>query len=72
MSVVARQSILKGHFVAQYAGEMISNAEADMRLAQYDSARSLIGHALLVCICIALPRLCKRADALRHAIHGMP
>ena len=63
-AVIARQHIRKGQFVAQYAGEMLSNTEADMRLAQYDKASDEIGHALLVPIC---PDCCYRHAAYSQA-----
>lgn len=47
MSVVARQDIAQGQFVAQYAGEMLTNLKADKRLADYDN-KTGFGHALLV------------------------
>lgn len=47
MSVVARQDIAQGQFVAQYAGEMLTNLKADERLADYDN-KTGVGHALLV------------------------
>ncbi|KAL0035176.1 hypothetical protein WJX79_004633 [Trebouxia sp. C0005] len=48
MSVIAGQNIDQGQFVAQYAGEMLTNIEADRRLAEYDATRAGVGHALLV------------------------
>lgn len=48
MAVMAAQQIDQGHFVAQYAGEMLTNKEADKRLAQYDRNCTGVGHALLV------------------------
>ena len=48
MSVIASQNIDQGQFVAQYAGEMLTNGEADRRLAEYDATRAGVGHALLV------------------------
>ena len=40
--------LLAGQFVAQYAGELLSNRAADARLAAYDAERPPQGHALLV------------------------
>ena len=55
MAVVAAQHIAQGQFVAQYAGEVLTNKEADMRLAQYDAQDTEIGHAMLVgALCIPL------------------
>ena len=48
MAVMAAQHIAQGQFVAQYAGEILTNKEADMRLAQYDTQDTGVGHALLV------------------------
>ena len=48
MAVMAAQQIEQGQFVAQYAGEFLTNKEAEKRLAQYDSNRTGVGHALLV------------------------
>ncbi|KAL0054878.1 hypothetical protein WJX82_003684 [Trebouxia sp. C0006] len=48
MSVIASQNIDQGQFVAQYAGEMLTNSEADRRLAEYDATRAGVGHALMV------------------------
>ena len=48
LSVIARQTIAPGQFVAQYAGEMLTNSEADNRLAAYDINKAEVGHALLV------------------------
>lgn len=48
MSVIASQNIDQGQFVVQYTGEMLTNSEADRRLAEYDATRAGIGHALLV------------------------
>ena len=48
MSVIASQNIDQGQFVAQYAGEMLTNGEADRRLVEYDATRAGVGHALLV------------------------
>ncbi|DBA97412.1 hypothetical protein WJX77_010580 [Trebouxia sp. C0004] len=48
MSVIANHNIDRGQFVAQYAGEMLTNAEADRRLAEYDVTKAGVGHALLV------------------------
>lgn len=48
MAVTAAQHIAQGQFVAQYAGEILRNAEADNRLAQYDASATGVGHALLV------------------------
>ena len=45
---MAAQHIAQGQFVAQYAGEVLTNKEADMRLAQYDTQDTGVGHALLV------------------------
>ena len=47
-SAVACQDIAEGSFVAQYAGEVISNKEAESRLEAYDAHMQAIGHALLV------------------------
>lgn len=47
-SAVTCQDIAKGAFVAQYAGEVISNKEAESRLEAYDAHMQTIGHALLV------------------------
>lgn len=46
--MMAAQHIAQGQFVAQYAGEILTNREADMRLAQYDTQDTGVGHALLV------------------------
>ncbi len=48
MSVIANQSIAQAQFVAQYAGELLTNSEADRRLAEYDNIQAGVGHALLV------------------------
>ena len=48
LSVIASHKIAKGEFVAQYAGEMLTNSEADRRLAEYDADKTGVGHALLV------------------------
>lgn len=48
LSVIASHKIAKGQFVAQYAGEMLTNNEADRRLAEYDAEKAGVGHALLV------------------------
>ena len=48
MAVMAAQRIAQGRFVAQYAGEILRNTEADKRLAQYDTNDTGVGHALLV------------------------
>lgn len=45
---MAAQHIDQGEFVAQYAGELLRNVEADKRLAQYDTNNTDVGHALLV------------------------
>ncbi|EIE24024.1 SET domain-containing protein, partial [Coccomyxa subellipsoidea C-169] len=48
-SAVAARLIAQGTFVCQYAGELISTAEAKQRLAFYDSQKApCTGHALLV------------------------
>ncbi len=44
----ADQDICRGAFVCEYAGELLSNSEADARLAAYDAQREGPGHALLV------------------------
>ena len=41
-------TLLAGQFVAQYAGELLSNQAANARLAAYDAERPPQGHALLV------------------------
>ena len=41
-------ALLAGQFVAQYAGELLSNQAANARLAAYDAERPPQGHALLV------------------------
>lgn len=48
MAVMAAQHIVQGQFVAQYAGEVLTNKQADIRLAQYDTQDASAGHALLV------------------------
>lgn len=45
---MAAQHIVQGQFVAQYAGEILTNKQADIRLAQYDTRDASVGHALLV------------------------
>lgn len=45
---MAAQHIAQGQFVAQYAGEVLTNKEADKRLAEYDTRDGGVGHALLV------------------------
>ena len=40
LSVIASHKIAKGQFVAQYAGEMLTNSEADRRLAEYDADKA--------------------------------
>jgi hypothetical protein len=48
-SAVAAQPIAQGKFLCQYAGELISTAEAKRRLAVYDNLKApCTGHALLV------------------------
>ena len=44
----ADQDIFKGAFVCEYAGELLSNSEADARLGAYDAQLEGPGHALLV------------------------
>lgn len=55
MSVIASQNIDQGQFVAQYAGEMLTNGEADRRLAEYDASQAGVGHALLVLHAAGMP-----------------
>ena len=57
MAAVAAQHIAQGQFVAQYAGEVLTNKEADNRLAQYDTQDTGVGHALLVGAPCVLPAL---------------
>lgn len=47
-SAVSCQDIAEGWFVAQYAGEIISSREAEIRLQAYDDDLQAVGHALLV------------------------
>jgi len=49
-TAVAAQHIPAGAFVCQYAGELITTAQARQRLASYDlrGAAATTGHALLV------------------------
>jgi hypothetical protein len=55
MSVIASQNVDQGQFVAQYAGEMLTNGEADRRLAEYDASQAGVGHALLVLHAAGMP-----------------
>ena len=47
-AVLACSDIQEDSFVAQYAGEVVNNKEADERLKAYDAEQQAIGHALLV------------------------
>lgn len=57
-------------FVAQYAGEVINNREADERLKAYDAEPQAIGHALLVRLsCVSANRCAAGVPALPRKYH---
>lgn len=47
-SAYAGEDIRAGQCVCQYAGELVSSAEAKIRLQKYDVREHTVGHALLV------------------------
>ena len=67
--VFTASALLAGQFVAQYAGELLSNQAANARLAAYDVERPPQGHALLV---IGPMLICPAPDG-GHALRaGLP
>ena len=68
-SAVTCQNIAEGCFVAQYAGELVSNKEADRRLQAYDSDVQAIGHALLVNSLLSMYAATPRSSTAPSVFH---
>ena len=68
-SAVTCQDIAEGCFVAQYAGELVSNTEADNRLQAYDSDVQAIGHALLVKSLLPIHAATPRSSTAPSVVH---